>query len=104
MSNPSKTIREIATHASTPEMRQLLDGLAAEFEIQHNNQNGQWGVVFGQLQNAIADELKAMRFDLNQGLGDSEARQQKMLDLLQETQREVHALAQRQLGGNDGRD
>src|SRR4051812_7387564 len=90
--NPSATIRALATQASTPEAKALFEALAAEFETQHNQQNNNWQITFGKLQNAVAEEMKALRFDLGHELGQREAREREILTVLGEIQVQVNEL------------
>lgn len=87
--NPSSRIREIADSAPTEEVKNRLLGLAAEFETQHNNQNNQWAIVFGQLQNKVEEMFAAMRFDMNQAFGDQEVRQNKLLEMMERLQQDM---------------
>lgn len=95
---PSGIIRELAALSAVPEVRARLEVLAAEFETQHNNQNGQWAIIFGRLENALADDLKAVRFDLDQEMGHSEARENKILEMLEQIQEDVRELKAREVG------
>ena len=88
--NPSATVRDIAALASTPEVKERLEKLAAEFEIQHNQQNNEFGIVIGQLQLRIQEEMEAIRFDMRQAFGDVEARQVKMLEMMEQLQADLH--------------
>lgn len=96
MPNPPKRIREIAAKVENPVMRSELEALAAEFENQHNKQNGDWAVVIGNIEN----HLTAQIVSLQKEQGHSKQRQEKMLKLLESLQLELRALSGREVGGN----
>jgi hypothetical protein len=64
--NPSHTLREIAAIATNPIVKDRLEQLAAEFEVQHNQQNNNWAVALGQAQNTWEQGLDDLRRDLAQ--------------------------------------
>lgn len=61
--NPSSTLREIAAIASNPIVKERLEVLAAEFEIQHNQQNNNFGIALGMAQNTWEQGLVDLRSD-----------------------------------------
>ena len=61
--NPSTTLREIAQIASNPVVQQRLEQLAAEFEVQHNQQNNNFGIALGMAQNTWEQGLDDLRAD-----------------------------------------
>lgn len=87
--NPSTRIREIADLAGNIEVKERLLTLASEFEVQHNQQNNQWQITFGQLQNKVEEQFEALRFDMDQAFGESEIRQNKILELMEALQEEL---------------
>ena len=62
--NPSQTLREIASIAQNPVVKERLTQLAAEFEAQHNQQNNNWGIALGMAQNTWEQGLDDLRRDL----------------------------------------
>ena len=61
--NPSQTIRDIAAIANNPVVKQRLEELAAEFEVQHNQQNNNFGIALGMAQNTWEQGLDDLRAD-----------------------------------------
>lgn len=93
--NPSARIREIADLAGNIQVRDRLLALAAEFEVQHNRQNNEFGIVIGQLQLSFQEALDALRFDMAQEFGNSEVRQKKILEMMEQLQTDMRALPDR---------
>lgn len=89
--NPSTRIREIADLAGNIEVKERLEQLAAEFEVQHNQQNNQFASVIGRVELKVQEEIDALRFDINQAFGDSEARQRQMLKMMEALQTELRS-------------
>jgi fumarate hydratase class II len=100
--NPSTYIREIAALSVVPEVKERLEALAAAFETQHNQQNNAWGVTLGRMELSFSAAVDAIRFDLTQELGHSEARQKTMLEMLEQMQADIRELAAREVGGDGG--
>lgn len=90
--NPSARIREIADLAGNIEVRRRLEALAAEFEVQHNQQNNNFGIALGRLQLSFQEEMDILHRDIAQEFGDNEVRQKKILEMMEELQREMRAL------------
>lgn len=61
--NPSQTLRDIASIAANPVVKERLELLASEFEIQHNQQNNNWAIALGQAQNTWEAALDNMKLD-----------------------------------------
>lgn len=98
--NPSIYIREIAALSVVPAVKERLEALAAAFEVQHNQQNNAWGITLGRMEISFTAALDAIRFDLTHKLGNSEARQKTMLEMLEQMQSDIRELAAREVGGN----
>jgi len=100
MPNPSRLIRERAeTLPAGDATRGWPEGVAAEFETQHNKQNNDWTVALGNAELAFDNKLDMLRADMERQFGDSEERQKKILELLEALQDDLRKLA----GANDVR-
>lgn len=98
MPNPSRLIRERA--ATLPEgdaTRQWLEELATEFEQQHVKQNNELSAALGYAELAFDEKFDEVR----RRLDTSDERQRTILELLEQLQADVHALAARQVGDRD---
>jgi hypothetical protein len=88
--NPSHTLREIAAIASNPVVKERLEQLAAEFEVQHNQQNNNFGIALGMAQNTWEQGLDDIRQDMASKIGKLE---QELRDLFaQSDQRDAEIL------------
>lgn len=99
--NPSSTLREIAQIATNPVVKDRLEQLAAEFEVQHNQQNNNFGIALGMAQNTWEQGLQDLRTDmateiqkLQQAIADlsqqSSTRDGEILQRLGQLLREIH--------------
>lgn len=57
MPDPSKTLREIAEMITHEELRQKVQILAAQFELQHNQQNNAFQGVIGNAELSFANQF-----------------------------------------------
>lgn len=80
--NPSQTLRELAQIARNPIVQERLTQLAAEFELQHNQQNNNWGVALGMAQNTWEQALADLRSDLITTIESRDAEIVRRLDVL----------------------
>lgn len=95
MTNPSRTLREIASRAQDAKIAELASQLAAEFELQHNQQNNDFAGALGLAELALSDKLDALQVDVDAKLDTIEGRQDQMLKMLEDLQDSLRALAHR---------
>lgn len=92
------TIRKIASQARTPEIQRQLEVLAAEFEEQQNRVANNWQRTFSSLENASAEALDAIRYDMQQDAGHREAQERLMREAIAQLRADVDALQARAVG------
>lgn len=95
MTDPSRSLRELAELTTDPAIRSKVEQIADEFESQHNKQNNDFGAALGLAELGIDDKLDEIRADITRRLSDVDARQILMLKMLDEMQDSLRALQHR---------
>lgn len=95
MTDPSKTLREIAGLAKDPAVRAKIEQVATEFELQNNTQNNRFQAALSLAELGIDDKLDDLKQTINERLGTVDARQEKILEMLEELQTSLRGLQAR---------
>jgi hypothetical protein len=95
VTDPSRTLREIAALADDPAVRSKIEQAATELELQHNAQNNQFQAALSNAELGIDNTLDKLRADITKRFGDVDARQHQMLQMLGDLQDSLRALQTR---------